>query len=249
MLAKKVKLRNEGLEGIQPDAKCVGTRRASVVVAVAVRLYRDGLAATLGAHPHLRVDGVAGTLPEALNAVNRHRPDVVIVDVALDDALGLMRTLRAGDSKSRILAIAVTEEINTILNYVEAGADGFVTANSTVEELVEAVERIVDGELLCSARMAAQLLKRATEQHVRLPLRGAIRSLTDRETQVLSLLKLGRSNKQIGLALNISEATVKNHVHHLLEKMQVSTRGQAIATTMHIQPVVPERPALSRPES
>ncbi len=217
----------------------------TILIAASVRLYRDGLAATLGAQTHLRVCGTAGTPLEASNAVRDFQPDVVIVDVSFDDILGVMRALRAASSKSHILAIAVREDITTIVNYAEAGADGFVTANSCVAELIEAVERIVDGELLCSGRIAAQLLKRATDQRTR-PMQHAVaHALTDRETQVFSLLKLGRSNKQIAIALDIAEATVKNHVHHLLEKLQVSTRGQAIAGAMPLQMLALDKHASS----
>jgi DNA-binding NarL/FixJ family response regulator len=201
----------------------------TIVIAVAVRLYRDGLAATLQARDHLRIEGTAGTPLEAQAAVRGLQPDVVIVDVSLEDVLGLIRTLRAESSRSRILAFAVQEEIGAILGYAEAGADGFVTANSSVAELVEAIERTAAGELLCSPRIAAQLLRRAAHQAGRSAEHAAGHNFTGRELQVFSLLKRGRSNKEIATALNISEATVKNHVHHLLEKLRVATRGQAVA--------------------
>jgi DNA-binding NarL/FixJ family response regulator len=96
-------------------------------------------------------------------------------------------------------------------------------------ELVEAIERTSAGELLCSPRIAAQLLRGAAHQASGLASRTADRILTGREQQVLSLLKQGCSNKQIAKELTVAEATVKNHVHHLLEKLHVTTRGQAAA--------------------
>jgi two-component system nitrate/nitrite response regulator NarL len=200
----------------------------TILIAVAVRLYRDGLAATLQAQQHLRIAGTAATSLEAQAAVRDLQPDVVVIDVSLEDVRNLMRALRAESPKSHILAFAVREEITTILDYAEAGADGFVTANSSLAELVEAIERTTAGELLCSPRIASQLLRRAAHQ----PNRSAEAIgpiLTSREQQVFSLLKQGRSNKEIGTTLSIAEATVKNHVHHVLEKLQVTTRGQAVA--------------------
>lgn len=202
----------------------------TILIAVAVRLYRDGLAATLNAQEHLRIEGTAATPLEARAAVRDVQPDIVIVDVSLEDVLSLIRTLRTESSKSRILAFAVREDITAILDYAEAGADGFVTANGSVSELVEAIERTAAGELLCSPRLAAQLLRRAAHQASRSAEYVAGHNLTGREVQVFSLLKQGQSNKEIGAALNIAEATVKNHVHHVLEKLQVSTRGQAMAS-------------------
>jgi len=200
----------------------------TIVIVAAVRLYREGLAITLKTQGHFRITGTAGTLLEALAAVRDLQPGVIVLDVALEGILDLMRTLRREGSTSRILAFAVREDISAILNYAEAGADGFVTANSSVAEFVEAIERTAAGELLCSPRIAAQLLRRAA--HHRPSDSAAVGPiLTNREDQVFSLLKLGRSNKEIGTALNIAEATVKHHVHHVLEKLQVATRAQATA--------------------
>jgi DNA-binding NarL/FixJ family response regulator len=201
----------------------------TLLIAVAVRLYRDGLAAVLQAQPHLRVVGTAATPLDAQAAGRNLAPHVVIVDVLMDGALDLMRAVRAESPGSRILAFAAREEIEAILDYAQAGADGFVTANGSIPELVEAVERTAAGELLCSPRMAAQLLRRAAYEASRSG-DSAEHNLTGRELQVFSLLKQGRTNKEIAVGLNIAEATVKNHVHHLLEKLHVSTRGQAIAS-------------------
>lgn len=201
----------------------------TLLIAVAVRLYRDGLTAALSAHEHLRVEATAGTALEAQAAVRHFQPDVVIIDVSLDDVRGLMGAVRTECSRSRILAFAVREEISTILDYAEAGADGFVTANGTVVELVESIERTAAGELLCSPRMAAQLLRRAAHQPAGAPEHAVSPILTHREQQVFALLKQGRSNKEIAIALHIAEATVKNHVHQVLQKLHVGTRGQAVA--------------------
>lgn len=201
----------------------------TILIAVAVRLYRDGLAAALSAHKHLRIEGTAGTSLEAQAAVRHLQPDVVIVDVSLEDVRSLMGALRAESSRSRILAFAVREEITTILEYAEAGADGFMTANGSVAELVEAIERTAAGELLCSPRIAAQLLRRAAHQGSRQAEHAVSPILTGREQQVYSLLKQGRSNKEIASTLSIAEATVKNHVHQVLHKLRVATRGQAVA--------------------
>ena len=203
----------------------------TILIAISVRLYREGLATTLTSKPHFRVESTVGTPLEAQAALRELQPDVVIVDVALDDGPGLIRTLRAENATSHIIAFAVREDVSTIIEYAAAGADGFVTANGSVAELVEAIERVAAGELLCSPRIAAQLLRRAAHQTARSSEFVASPILTSREEQVFALLKQGQSNKEIASTLNIAEATVKNHVHHVLEKLQVSTRGQAAAAT------------------
>jgi DNA-binding NarL/FixJ family response regulator len=211
------------------ESAVVARKPIRLLVAVAVRLYRDGLATALAAHPHLRIDGTTATPLETRRALRDLQPDVVIVDVSFEDIVSVIRTLRAESSRSRILVFAVEENIDTILSYASAGADGFVTANSSVAELVEAIERTAAGELLCSARIAAQLLRQAARPPDGLTSHAIDHVLTGREQQVFSLLKQGRSNKEIARELTIAHATVKNHVHRVLEKLNVTTRGRAAA--------------------
>lgn len=213
----------------------------SILLIVGVRLFREGLEMTLQTLPHLRVLGSVATLLEAQTAILALQPDVVIIDVSLPDACRAMRDVRRDGAGPRILALAVREDIGTILDYAEAGADGFVTANGAVAELVEAIERTAAGELLCSPRIAAQLLRRAA--HAEQASDADCGSLlTIREHQVFSLLKRGLSNKAIADALRIAEATVKNHVHHVLEKLQVTSRAQAAAVMrLHTEREPPPR--------
>jgi two-component system nitrate/nitrite response regulator NarL len=206
-----------------------GGASITVMIAVDVRLYREGLATGLGAESHLEVVSVVGTGPEARAAARMFHPRIAIVDVSLEDVLAVMRDIRHECIDTRILAFAVREELSVILNYAEAGADGFVAANASMRELVEAIERTAAGELLCSPRMAAQLLHRAAHRPRDPATVTMEEALTVREQQILALLRQGRSNKEIARSLRIAEATVKNHVHHLLGKLKVTTRAQAVA--------------------
>jgi two-component system, NarL family, nitrate/nitrite response regulator NarL len=200
--------------------------RVKVLIAVDVRLYREGLASTLADRSFLHIVGTAATREEALAVADRFSPDLVLIDIALPEALALMRELRERHHGMGVLAYAVEEDISTILDCATAGATGYVSADASIDELVHAIERTAAGELLCSPRVAAALLRRAAGQPEE---RSAAddRELTSRQREVLSLLSRGFSNKQIGSALNIAEATVKNHVHHLLEKLRVQSRTQA----------------------
>jgi DNA-binding NarL/FixJ family response regulator len=164
--------------------------------------------------------------------VQHLRPDVVLVDVSFENILALIRTLRSDSPQTRILVFAVQEDIGTILSYAGAGADGFVTANGSMTELIEAIERTSAGELLCSARIAAQLFRQAADQGRGFAAHRIDPILTKREQQVFSLLKRGRSNKEIAKELTISEATVKNHVHQVLTKLRVTTRAKAAAADL-----------------
>lgn len=215
------------------DGAASGSRSIRLLLAVSVRLYRDGLAATLSAQPSMSVAATAASAPEALEVARTYHPDVAIVDVSLGAAVDLIHALRVENANITILAFAVREDIATILEYAEAGADGFVTAQASMPELMEAIERTAAGELLCSPRLAAQLLRRAAHRRENAADQRAGNGLTIREEQVFGLLRQGQSNKEIATTLSIAEATVKNHVHHLLAKLQVTTRGQAAATIGH----------------
>jgi len=140
------------------------------------------------------------------------------------ESLELIRELRAEAVDCKVLAFAVEENAPDIIECAEAGATGYVTAEASMDDLVTAIERITDGELVCSPQIAAQLFGRISRRD-RVPI--GLQKLTIREQQVLDYIRQGQSNKEIGQRLNISEATVKNHVHHLLEKLAVTTRAQA----------------------
>lgn len=177
----------------------------------------------------LTVLGTAGTCAEALSAVAQLKPELVIIDVAIPDSLKLMRDLRSQTPTTRIVAFAVEDDISVVLDCAESGAAGFVSASASISELISSLERTIAGELLCSPRLAAELLQRAAGLHRPREVREVPEGLTRREQEVYEFVREGRSNKEIASELNISEATVKHHVHHLLEKLKVPTRMHAMA--------------------
>ena len=200
------------------------SRRTSVFVVADVRIYRDGLAESLSTQPQLIVLGTSASRADARERVCQLRPDVVLVDVATRESLELISDLRAGPVDSRVLALAVEESAPDIIQCAEAGAAGYVSAEASMAELVKAIGRITDGELMCPPQIAAKLFGRISHAE---PLPAGSQKLTSRERQVLGCIRQGHSNKEIAQTLHISEATVKNHVHHVLEKLAVTTRAQA----------------------
>ena len=208
---------------------CSG-RNTTVLIAIGIRLYREGLEAALKAEMDISVVGAATCPLETRAAVSQLQPDVLVVDVAMDGVLTVMRWIHAESPRTRILAFAVCEDISRILEYARAGAEGFIGVNGSLPELVEAIQRTSKGELLCSPRVAADLLRCAAQRDVGVS-ESQVAVCTGRERQVLSLLRTGRSTKEIATALCIAEATVKNHVHNILEKLRVSTRYEAASVT------------------
>ena len=198
--------------------------RTSVFIVADVRIYRDGLAESLSTLPQLTVLGTSAGRADARERVRQLRPDVVLIDVATRESLELIGDLRGGLVDSKVLALAVEESAPDIIQCAEAGAAGYVSAEASMAELVRAIERITDGELICPPQIAAKLFGRISHAE---PLPAGPQKLTSRERQVLGCIRQGNSNKEIAQTLHISEATVKNHVHHVLEKLAVTTRAQA----------------------
>lgn len=200
-----------------------------VLLVADVRLYREGLAGSLANRPNLLVLGTCASRADALEYVRKLHPDVVVLDIATRESLELIKDLRDQEVTAKILAFAVDEVSSDILECAEAGAAGYVTADASVDDLVMAIKRIAREELVCSPRIAAKLFGWMAERASRWANSSQSKSITGRERQVLEHIRQGYSNKEIAQKLHIAEPTVKNHVHHLLEKLGVTTRAQAAA--------------------
>jgi DNA-binding NarL/FixJ family response regulator len=202
----------------------------AVMVVADVRLYREGLAASLAQRSNLAVVGTSDSRRDVLARAPGLAPQVIVVDIATSESLELIRDLRRGSAGAKVLAFAVEEVSSDIIECAEAGAAGYVTAGASLDDLVSAIERIAREELVCSPRIAARLFERMSERGDR-PSGDSddLKRLTTREHEVLDFIRQGNSNKEIAQKLNIAEPTVKNHVHHLLEKLAVTTRAQAAA--------------------
>jgi DNA-binding NarL/FixJ family response regulator len=203
------------------------TAQLTIVIAVHVRVYRDGLASALNGRNEMRVVGAADDGASTFREVNGRHPDVVLIDVMMPGALDAIKALRS-TTPAKVIAFAVDEAEAGIVTCIEAGASGYVTCNSSIDDVEAVIRHVVRDEFLCSPRLAATLLRRVADRATE----GADaldRRLTRREDQVLRLIRDGLSNKEIAGRLNIAEATVKTHVHRLLEKLEASTRAQAAA--------------------
>jgi two-component system, NarL family, nitrate/nitrite response regulator NarL len=204
-------------------------RAIGVLIVAEVRLYREGLAAGLSGRAQLTVNATCRGRADTLARLREGGADVVVVDIATRDSLELIGDLRRESAALKILAFAVDEVTSDILYCAEAGATGYVRADASLDELVTAIECIAREELVCSPKIAATLFRRLSERTDGFTPWIPTRTLTSRERQVLDFIRQGHSNKQIAQNLNIAEPTVKNHVHNLLEKLEVTTRAQAAA--------------------
>jgi DNA-binding NarL/FixJ family response regulator len=158
----------------------------------------------------------------------------VLIDMAMPDSLATVRELAGLASCGRVVALSVPEHERTVLACAEAGIAAYVLREGSLADLVATVRGAVLGEAAISPRIAASMLRRlATLAHDLAPQPAVV--LTAREMEVAALLGDGLSNKQIGARLNIELATVKNHVHNVLEKLHVHRRGEA-ARHLHRTP-------------
>jgi DNA-binding NarL/FixJ family response regulator len=199
-----------------------------VFVLIETRLYREGIARALDEDARFVISGMAGDLPAAFAAIDTlGPPDVLLLDHAIPEGVSAARRLREKWPGLRIVALAVREANDEVIPWAEAGVAGFVPSSASLEELLAGMAAVAAGDGLCSPRLAAVLLDRvAALAAERRPAR-AIGGLTLREQEIVLLLEEGLSNKEIATRLSIQVATVKHHVHSILEKLQVRRRGEA----------------------
>jgi two-component system nitrate/nitrite response regulator NarL len=206
-----------------------GTLTTRIFIAVRVRLYREGLAEILGREQQIDVIGLAGDAADTVMGVRELKPDVVLVDPAISDDMDVIRELAEKTAGATIVVIASSETDAELIACAEAGVAGFVSREDSVGNLVATLRSAEAGELLCSPGTAGSFLR-----HIRALASGRTSSaseltLTAREVEVARLLDEGLSNKQIALRLCIELPTVKHHVHHILEKLGVGRRSEAVA--------------------
>jgi two-component system, NarL family, nitrate/nitrite response regulator NarL len=200
------------------------------VIVSDVRLFREGLAIGLSASRDVCVVGTAATFEEVRTLLASIEPAVVLLDVGMPGALSFARRLRQMETAVRIVAVAVADEGTEVLACAEAGISGYVPHDGSITDAATAIRDAMIDEVHCSPRVSATLFKRLSSLAVGGASQGST-LLTPREAEVVELIDRGLSNKQIGQQLRIGTATVKNHVHNLLEKLQVRRRAEAAACT------------------
>lgn len=203
--------------------------RVDVFVLAGLRLYREGVAGALANDGRFRVVGTAADGPAALALLAEVAPDVVLVETGAADGPALVRTVCEHAPDARIVALGISGEEADVLPLAEAGIAGWLTREASVEDLCETVASAAAGEAVCSPRIAASLLRRVAALAADRRLGPTATPLTRRQREILALIDEGLSNKEIARRLSIELATVKNHVHNILEKLQVTRRAEAAA--------------------
>jgi DNA-binding NarL/FixJ family response regulator len=200
-----------------------------VIVADDQSLVRAGFRMLLADQQDLEVVGEASDGLEAVERAARLRPDVVLMDIRMPvvDGLEATRRILEADDRVRVLVLTTFDLDEYVYEALRAGASGFVLKDDPPERLLAAIRIVAAGDALLSPSVTRRVIDRFT----RLPRSEAPRGfkdLTDREVDVLRLIARGLSNAEIGDALFISETTVKTHITHILQKMQLRDRVQAV---------------------
>ncbi len=195
-----------------------------VLIADDHAVVRDGLAAVLGFQTDIAVVGLAKNGREAVDAYRDLKPDVVIMDLAMPEMDGVeaIAAIRAEFPDARIVVLTTYDGDENIFRALEKGAKGYLLKDSSTNDLLDAVRTVASGGTHVSAQAASQLANRAM----------AGPSLSPREMEVLKLIAAGKSNKEIGALLFISEGTVKTHVLSIHDKLGVRDRTDAVVTAV-----------------
>jgi DNA-binding NarL/FixJ family response regulator len=188
-------------------------------------VVRSGLAGLLAAEDDLEVVGEAGDGMEAVSLAERLQPDVVLMDLHMPvlDGPGATTELARRVPGARVLVLTTFDTDADIVRAVEAGATGYLLKDTPRDQLVDAVRRAANGETVLAPPVAARLMRRMRDRDF---------ELTAREMQVLQGVARGLSNAAIGRELFVSEATIKTHLLHIFEKLDVSDRTAAVTVAM-----------------
>jgi two-component system, NarL family, nitrate/nitrite response regulator NarL len=197
-----------------------------VIVVGRVRIVRESLAAAMAGAAG--VDVVAAVCSgDELPAHTDGRPQIAVITDPMP-ASGVIRHVAQSVPGIDIVAVGVAEEAGEVLACIEAGAGAFVTRDASVPDLVEAIHGLARGEVMCSPRVAARMVRRLASLAAANTTQ-ADAALTPREREVARLIAQGLSNKEIARALNIEIPTVKGHVHNILEKLELRRRSEIVA--------------------
>ena len=215
--------------------------QVDVLVVSDVRIFREGLAFALRQERAIRVVRVACAADQVLARLSAEPADVVLVDVAIPDGPRLIGQVTALAPHAGLVALGLAENDAEVMPWVEAGIAGYLPPDGSLADLVGIIQSINRREFLCSPQIAATLLRRVQALGGKTDT-SSEHALSRREWEIASCLAEGLSNKAIARRLSIRTATVKNHVHRVLDKLEVSGRREVAARLgSGVQAVPPSR--------
>ena len=191
-------------------------------------VVREGLRGLIGRQPGMSVVGEAGTVAEAIETATRSKPDVVVMDVRLPDGSGVeaCRSIREARPEVKVIMLTSYADDDALFASIIAGASGYLLKQTRGQAVADAITAVAAGRSLLDPDVTGKVLERLRESRAEDP---ALASLTEQERKVLVGLAEGKTNRDIGESLFLSEKTVKNYVSRILDKLGLSRRAEAAA--------------------
>lgn len=206
------------------------TRPIRLLIVDDHQITRLGLCTLLGSCPQFKIVGEAGSVAEALEAITRLKPDLVLLDVRLPDGNGIevCRRLQHMDLDTKVLVLTSHAVDDFVFDAIAAGADGYLLKEIHGDNLIQAIQDVAEGKSILDPSVTRQVMSRA--QNPGLPItQNKLDLLSAQERRVVALVTDGKTNKEIGREMGLSDKTVKNYLSHALAKLNLSRRSQAAA--------------------
>jgi two-component system, NarL family, nitrate/nitrite response regulator NarL len=216
-----------------------------LVVVTPIRLFAEGLAACFLRHTEISLQATVCDLSRLRQSLETVKTDIVLIDVTQGIDLDEVRGIASERPAIAFVALGLQEQRQDVIRCGRAGFSGYVARNASVDELCQALSDVIVGRLACTAEISGSLLRALFRMDNDTRLANLNEALTRREGEVLQLIGRGLSNKEIARELSLSVATVKHHVHHVLEKLQLPRRAQAMRRVRET-PWIASSPSLDR---
>ena len=193
-------------------------------------VVRRGLRALLSHQPNFEIVGEAGTVAEAIEKAAATAPNVVVMDVRLPDGTGVeaCREIRSHNPDTRVIMLTSYSDDKALFDSIMAGADGYLLKQVDSRTLISAIERVGKGGSLLDPAITQTVLEKVKSLISRPP-EESDNELTKQEKEVLARIAEGKTNREIGQEIYLSEKTIKNYVSHILDKLDMSRRSEAAA--------------------
>lgn len=199
-----------------------------VLIADDHAIVRAGLRTLIEADPDLELVGEAAGGYEAIELIDKSKPDILVLDISMPDMDGIAVTkmLKPMGKDVRILILTIHEDKALIREAIKSGASGYILKNAAEQELISAIKIVMRGDMYIEPSMVIALVDnlRKSDEDVQ----KSVEALTSRETEVLKLLVLGYTNRQVGEELNISVRTVEGHRSNLSDKLGLKSRVEMV---------------------
>lgn len=208
----------------------MATSKIKILLIEDNRILREGITVMINKHSDVTVAAVSDGRDDAIKKIHSIKPQVVLMDlgIASKNSLDIVRSIKIEYPEIKIVGMGLIASQTDIMEFVQAGAAGFILKDASLDEVIKTIRAVASGETILPPPMTGSLFLQVVEHALvkgKRNLKGAIR-MTQREKEIIALIVEGMSNKQISESLNIATFTVKSHVHNILEKLALHSRLQ-----------------------